>query len=71
LQTVANNIVDTIPARDAFIAAFDTLSPSIKLKAFQVLRAHPHLGLADLLDVIEPKMTLSETAEAEKFVRYW
>jgi hypothetical protein len=52
-----------------FVAHFETLSPGIQTKAFRALRQYPHLGIYDLVDKIQPTLTLDEMAEAEKWIK--
>jgi hypothetical protein len=69
LRETASAFLDTVPDRNTFVAAFDMFSPGLQRKAFQTLRANPRADLADLLDKIEPLLTLNEMVEAERFVR--
>jgi hypothetical protein len=70
LRTSANRVLEAAPVdRNVFIAHFDTLSPSIQAKALQTLRAYPHLDLYSLVDRIQPKLTLSEFAEAQAWIK--
>ena len=52
-----------------FAAVFDTMSPSLQSKVFGVMARSPHLRGLDLVDAIEKKLTLSEAAEAETWLR--
>jgi hypothetical protein len=69
LKTSAARVLDSAPVdRNAFIAHFDTLSPPIQAKALQTLRAHPHLNLFDLIDKVQPTLTLTEMDEAMRWI---
>jgi hypothetical protein len=67
MQTTASRVLEELPS--SFAAAFDTLSPSIQAKAYRMLRQYPHLGAYDLVDRVQATLTLSEMAEATKWVR--
>jgi hypothetical protein len=70
LKASAEMILDEVGgSRDAFISAFDELSPSVQTKALRVAWHNPGASFLDLLDIIEPQLTLAEAHEAERWVR--
>ena len=70
LRTAVNEIVtNEIDDAPAFAAHFDMLSSSIQTKVFRTLWCGRHRSILDVLDAVEPKLTLDEMAEAEKWVR--
>ena len=74
VRDVASARLDELSAsfgidRKTFIAGFDKLSAGLQSKYLTALLHHPHLGVLDLLDLVEKKLTLSESAEAEAFLR--
>lgn len=71
LQDSANRVLGEVKDPAAFSASFDTLSPGIQLKALRALWRSPGIGLADLIDRVEPQLTLAEAHEAGIWVRKW
>ena len=65
----AERILDSVSNRDAFTRHFDSLSPSIQTKAYRALMRNPGASLTDVMDRVEPQLTLAEAYEAEKWVR--
>jgi hypothetical protein len=70
LKASAEMVLDEVGGnRDAFISAFDELSPSVQTKALRAAWQNPGRSFLDLLDIVEPQLTLSEAHEAEQWVR--
>lgn len=47
------------------------LSEGVQAKAYLALKRNPGASLLDVLDAIEPQLTLAEMAEAERWIRAW
>ena len=70
LKASAEMVLDEVGGnRDAFISAFDELSPSVQTKALRAAWLNPGASFLDLLDRMEPQLTLSEAHEAEAWLR--
>jgi hypothetical protein len=69
LKASAEMVLDEVGDREAFISAFDELSPSVQTKALRAAWQNPGRSFLDLLDIVEPTLTLAEQAEAEAWVR--
>jgi hypothetical protein len=65
----AERILDSVGNRDAFTRHFDSLSPSIQTKAYRALMRNPGASLVDVMDRVEPQLTLAEAYEATQWVR--
>jgi hypothetical protein len=67
MQASAAKVLQEMPPH--FAERFEKLSPGIQTKAFRALKQYPHLGIHDLVDKIQPTLTLSEMAEAEAWIK--
>lgn len=55
----------------AFVKHFDTLSDGVQAKAYLAIKRNPGASFLDVLDAVEPQLTLAEMAEAETWARAW
>jgi hypothetical protein len=67
MQNSAAKVLQDMPPH--FVEHFETLSEGIKVKAFRAPKAYPHLGVHDLIDKIQPTLTLSEMAEVQAWIK--
>jgi hypothetical protein len=69
LQSSATRVLEPMPDPQSFVQHFETLSEPIKVKALQALRNNPHLDIYGLVDLVQPKLTLEEMAEAQAWIK--
>ena len=69
LKESATRLLDEFGQSAAVEEHFESLSPSIQTKVFRELWLHPGISFLDLLDVVEPTLTLAEAHEAEQWLR--